>query len=403
MKPESQSLQTRRVRPVRLHESRKWLATINLTGVSNIRLKFGMLVLVIALLLTSASSIAALIYFTCIASDQFVAEARFTVRVTQPLTMEADATGSESSPAELIVQDTLIILSFLKSPAIVEQLEHEIGLRQLYSRADIDYFSRLPRDAKIETFVKYWDAMAVQSVEPSSGIVTLNVAAFSPKDAALIAQACINASEKAVNQLNKEMTSDTLAVSESERKRAESKLIQTRAKLESIRNQKAVIDPIESAASENQLLGIVRGQLLNLQQDYDTQSLYIDKNAPQIRSLQARIQAAQNEIERLTAQQTTQKRSSNTSSVLSDSFPDIEAAALENHIAEKQYASALSRLENIRLASDAKLIYVELFLLPEPPQKPKYPHRTLYGVLFGVLAAAAFLAALAPIRSIRQG
>jgi capsular polysaccharide transport system permease protein len=316
------------------------------------------------------------------------------------MAMEADASGSESS-TDSIAQDTLIALSYLKSRTIVEELDHDIGLRRLYSRTEIDYFSRLPPNAKIEKTVKYWNSMVSASVNPTSGIVTLNVTAFSPKDAAVIAKASIDACEKAVNRLTQEIGSDSVVVSENERERAESKLIESSVKLEAARNRKAVIDPLQSAVSENQLINAVRGQLLNLQQDYDSQSVYVDKNAPQIRTLQARIQAAQSEIDRLSALQTTQKPGPSWLPVLSDSFLDIDAVALDHHIAEVQYASALSRLENARLASDAKLIYMELFLPPEPPQKPKYPRRALYGILFGILAATALVGALAAMRSIR--
>jgi capsular polysaccharide transport system permease protein len=365
------------------------------------RARLGKIALAIALFLISVFSLFAAVYYAFIASDQFVTETRFTVRASQTPTIDANS-GSDSSPSGLILQDTQIVMSYLASRAIVEALDRDIGLHRLYSTDAIDYFSRLPLDAKIEKFVDYWKSMIEVSAQLGSGIVTLSVRSFSADDGVRIVKACIELSETMVNQLNSSLLTDSLAVSLSVYKRAEARLIASRDALEKVRNSESITNPDQSSASLTELISTARAQLLALQQDYEARSLYVGKNTPQIRALQARIEAAKNAIEELTAQQTASGQNSSATKTLSNSFSKLELAKLEYQDAEKQYASSLSRLENVRLASESKSMYLEVFLQPAPAQQPRYPHRTLYVALFILLTAILDVTALFVLRSMRR-
>ncbi len=385
-------------RPLAPTEAHRWISAFKPArpGLYS-RLRKYLLLAALAIIAAASFGIAA--YYLFIASDQFVAEARFTVRAVSAPKLDT-ANESEGAPMGLIVQDTQVVMSYLESRALVEYLQKEIDLRHIYSNDSIDFLSRMAEDAKIETFVRYWKSMVDVSVQPSNGIVTLSVKAFSASDSTRIALACIKASESVINNLNKDVIADSVTASNTERQIAEGRLTESRAKLEQIRNKEAVITTEQSEMSSTQLISKVRSELLSMQQEYETQSRYLAKTAPQSRTLQARIEAAKAELEKLKAQQTHKQNSTGVAS-LSESFLKIESATLEAGVAAAQYASALSRLENARLAAQVKLLYVEVFMPPDPPQRPKYPHRVLMSSLSGAFGLLSCFIAFITLRRMR--
>ena len=324
-------------------------------------------------------------YYAFVASDQYTAEARFTVRGGLP--PKLDGIGAlTGAPPILIIQDTQIIMNFIQSRTMVEELDKAVGVRRLYEDASIDFVSRLKADAKIEKALRYWKSMVDLSVQMPSGIVVMTVNAFSPEDATRIADAAIEASEILVNRMNDKMIEDTVSASDHERQRAEASLARKRADLETARNQEGTLSADKSADAFAGLITSVRGELSKMQQDYDIQRHYVTEDSPTIRNLQAKITAANEEITRLQANLTRSDVAGGVKN-LAGSMSKLEYAALETKIAEKIYASSLALLEHARLASETKLMYINTFVRPVPAQEAKYPHRLLNTALF---AAAAF-------------
>ena len=98
------------------------------------------------------------IYFGLVASDQYVSEAKFTV--SSGAIPKMDNLGSVTGlPPILIVQDTQVVTSYIQSRAMVEQLEHTVGLRDAYGSKSIDWWARFRKDEPIEKFTDYWEKM----------------------------------------------------------------------------------------------------------------------------------------------------------------------------------------------------------------------------------------------------
>ncbi|WP_158811985.1 lipopolysaccharide biosynthesis protein [Beijerinckia sp. L45] len=339
-------------------------------------------------------------YYLFVASDQYTSEARFTVRGGMP--PKLDGIGSLTGvPSILIIQDTQIIMNYIQSRAMVEQLDKAVGLRALYSNPAIDAHSRLKDNVKIEKFLRYWKSMIEMSVQMPAGIVVFTVKAFSPDDATRIADAALEASEILVNQMNDQMIKDTIDVSEKERQRAEANLATTRANLEKARNEEGMLSADKSAEALNGLITQVRGELAKMQQDYDTQRRYVTANSPTIRNLQAKISAANDEIARLQSH-LTQSADGEATKNLAGSMSKLEYMTLENQIAEKMYAASLTLLEHARLASETKLMYINTFVRPVPAQEAKYPRRALDIGLFIAAALACWGALIGILGLVRN-
>ena len=331
---------------------------------------------------------AAYIFF--VASPQYVAEARFTVRGGM-----SGMSEGRGVPIALIVQDTQVILNYMKSRAIVEALNRSVHFEDLYEGDDIDWMSRLAPHKPIEKVVKYWNKHSKLSVQMPSGIVEFTVRAFSPEDAVKVVNAALDASEQLVNQMNDKMREDAVALAETERQRAQSSLAQAMAKLQSTRNEEGMLDPKEQNSAVMELISTVESEKIKLQQEYDSNRRYVRPDAPQMRNLQTKLDAAQKQLDALKAQVTRSPGvKDDGKDVLSGSTSKLDYANLEDQIAEKIYAGSMAALEKAKLLSEAKLLYLNTFVRPVEAQQSEYPKRGTDMLLFALAALAVWVATL---------
>ena len=221
-------------------------------------------------------------YIGFIQSPQYVAEARFTVRGGLPPAM--DSIGSlTGAPSLLIVQDTQVIMNYMQSRSMVEALDKSVKFESLYQDKSIDWFSRLKRDQPIEKVLKYWKAHMGTKVQVPAGIVEFTVRAFTPEDAVKVADAAIDSSEQLVNRMNDQMKHDAVFLAETERQRAMARVVKTRSALEKARNTEGMLSADVAATGLTTLMDAVRGEIIKMQQEYDSQRRFVRPDAPQLR------------------------------------------------------------------------------------------------------------------------
>ncbi|MGH2551232.1 MAG: hypothetical protein ACRDHN_17740, partial [Thermomicrobiales bacterium] len=119
-------------------------------------------------------SLSALVYFTFIASPQYVAEARFTVQGGTPVKLDAFSVVT-GLPSVTVVQDTQVVTSYIESPAIVERLQNKLNLRRMYGDKSIDGISRFDAAEPFEKLVEYWKTKEDVSIQLPGGIVAVTV------------------------------------------------------------------------------------------------------------------------------------------------------------------------------------------------------------------------------------
>ena len=326
-------------------------------------------------------------YLFRVASPQYVAEARFTVRGGLPASLDQLGKGV-NAPSLLIIQDTQVILNYMQSRGMVEDLERSVGYQSLFSAGSIDWLSRLKPHQAIERVVAYWKQHVALSVQMPSGIVVFTVRAFSPGDAVTLSTAALRASEQLVNRMNDTMRQDAMSLAEAERRRSEASLAARRADLERARNQEGILNVADESKGLTTLIGNVQAQILDMRQEYDSQRRYVRADVPQLRNLQTKIDAAEKQVAALRAKMT--QTGPAPAKALSGSISRLDQANLENSIAEKLYAASLTALEQAHLASEGKLMYINAFVQPVVAQQAEYPKRGLDMLIFVLVAATAW-------------
>lgn len=343
-------------------------------------------------------TLATAVYYAFIASDEYVAEARFTVAGGAPPIV--DGIGALTGiPAVAVIQDTQIVTNYVESRAALEKLEKLIDIRKLYSTSEADFLSRFNPDKPIEKFLKYWHKMCSVSIQMPAGVVVLKVRAFTPEDAARIAGAVISISEALINDLNERMNKDAVAGAREELERTSRRLTAAQIALERARNEEGILDAAKTGEALNTLITDTRSDLMKLQEQYASQARFVSKSAPQMTDLKARIDATASQIKELEAKLTSAEPGAASEAPLSASMTKFAELDLERQTAERLYAGSVAALELARITAERRLMYLNTFVQPVAPQEPQYPKRILYSalvaigslVLWGLCGALAIL------------
>jgi capsular polysaccharide transport system permease protein len=338
-------------------------------------------------LVVAIPSFSAAIYYNFVASDQYVAEAKFTVSSSESPAL--DSIGALTGiPAVSVIQDTQIVTNYIQSRAALEKLEALIDIRRLFTRADADWLSRFDSRKPIEKFLRYWRHMIDISIKMPSGIVEVKVRAFAPDDAVRVAQGILDISEALINDMNERMNRDAVSNAEQELNRTSARLTEARISLEKARNDEGFLDASKTADAFNKLITDTRAALLQLQQEYASQRKSVSESAPQMRALKSRIDATASQITELEAKLTAPQLSPESKPTVAASMTKFAELDLERQIAERLYAGAAASLEVARLTSERKAMYINAFVKPVAPQEPQFPRRLLSSFLTLVCSLA---------------
>lgn len=314
------------------------------------------------------------IYLAFFTSDQYVSEVRFAVRggneTSSPSDLLSGLTGSTSA---IRLQDSLILADFIRGRGMVEVLEDQLQLRKKFSGPHVDYVFGFNPNRSIERLVNYWWWQVDVKVDRISGIITVVVAAFTAKDSFDIANVVISASEKLVNDLSERARRDSLRTAQNELALAERLLQSKIAAMKQLRTTEQVLDPTKQSEALTKVISDMRLELVRMESDYAAQRKNVDVTAPQMRVLDARIRAAQDQIRLLEARMTSV--SPDQKGVLAESISHFDRLRLEQEFAQKQYIAAAAALERARMEVESQQVYLTTFLRPVLAEEGIYPKR----------------------------
>lgn len=336
-----------------------------------------------AVLLLVVPNLASIYYFTCVASDQYQSEARFTVRSSSPALGKNQLAKVTGLPTTQIVQDTQIVTNFIQSKDMLTALEGKIDLRKIYGDSSIDPIARLKKDASSEKLLDYWEDIVSVKVDANSGIVTVKLRAFSAADSQRVLQAVVEASEGAVNEVNNRIWRDVIATAQTNLDNAKNQLQTAREHLLSARNQSGVLSVEGSSTILSTLISTVQTERIGLQQKYDAMLGTVSADAPQMRILKREIDSKQKQLDQLNSQIAGQNKSEQN---LADVSVDLSQRELEQSLAEQQFATSMKTLEQVQFVSKQQLLYLDTFLAPSLPDEAEYPKRALW---IGIILAAS--------------
>lgn len=349
--------------------------------------------------------LAATVYYVGYASKQYSASFNFVIRDTRT----AANPGGVVSPLLSMLggsnmasqAENYMVTEYILSRQAVDDLQAKISVRDMYSKADIDWWSRFDGSKPMERFLKYWQYMTTASFDEVTGTAAVEVRAFTPEDAYVIAKTLLSLSEKLVNETEQAPLMEGLRFAESELKRAEERLDQKRAVLTAYRNKETLIEPNSSVVLSNATLaGTLRATIAQIQTDTAAlEKQKLSANSPQLQFLKVRLKSTQ---EQLVAVEAEVAKGKGGNSSIAQAVGRYEELDLERQFAQTMVLSAMQAVDQARANAIAQHIYITPYVRPAMPQTSLYPNRPI-AIL--TVAGACFLfwtIGLLVVRSIRE-
>jgi capsular polysaccharide transport system permease protein len=335
-----------------------------------------------AILLIGLPTIFAILYFGFIASHQYASEVKFAVRSNER-SMGTDQLGLLSQLSSTpLNNDSYIVVEYLKSRQFIEDAKKKINFEIIYAVNKADWLSRLSKNASIEDLVKYWNNRTSIHYDALTGIITVEVRAFTPKDSQIIAKVIEDLSSRLVNQLSANARAERVSAAEADVKRMEIRLASAMAMVQKLRDRTGVIDPAKSATAGVMILGKFQEELARLKTQLAILTRSMNPESLPVVNLKERIKAMQEQID-ATRAQVGAPGTVEIPELSSRLLSEFEGLELEKQFSEKAYVAAMKGLELARSDANRNQRYLSVFVHPHIPEYPLYPKRIMW--IFSVM------------------
>jgi capsular polysaccharide transport system permease protein len=346
------------------------------------------------------------LYFLFIATDQYAAEGRFAIRSSESTPTSTDSSSvmaslglSSSSPT---TADSYIVVEYLQSRRLVEDLQARLDLRKLYSNPDADWYARFDPNGTIENLVSYWQGMSSAYFDSMTGIVQVEVRAFSAADAQRIAAATLESAERLINDLSRRSRDDTVQFAKDDLSRAELRMKFARKAIRDFRDRQRQIDPTQIAAARISVLSSLESELAKEQSTRAMVNSFLNSDAPSVRMMENKITALRDRIAEERNKLGTTGDNKGDTEIMSSIMAEYEELATDREFAETLYKSSLASLEAARIAAERKMRYVASFVEPKRAERAMYPQRFKNIILVFLSCCLAWIVGVLIIYGIRD-
>ena len=357
------------------------------------------------------------IYLFGFAAPQYQAEFRFSVTEVQTPNSGGSTTPDPAAgPGGMMAmasaalggggvhsgsQQNYVVIDYIKSRQVIEELSKRMSLEEIYSRPAIDWWMRFDPEKSRERLLDYWSSMVTTTYDPMTGLAKVEVVAFTPQDAYKIAEALVELSEALVNDISGRSRADAVRFAENEVARARAELEQRRADLAAFRVKEGVIDPTPGAVTTNIQVGAaLQTTLAQLQADFATlKQQNIDERSPASQSVLARINATKQQLQGVEREVANDRVGRDTLARVVAQYDRFE---VERQYAQSTVLTALQTLDRARTNAAAQHLYLTPYVRPAMPTSAAGPAiaKTMTLACLGLFGL--WLVGILLVRSIRQ-
>lgn len=313
--------------------------------------------------------------YNAVATDRYASSASFVVRSASAESggdLMDNLTGSVSAGSTK--SDSYVVRRFLESPDLVRQVDEEFGLFRLFGADRADLGQRLYAWSRFEDKVDYWNRRVSSTYDNTSGILTLEVQAYSAEDANRLADFVMSKVGDLVNQLSFAARESSYAYAREEMEAAEANLREAQEAMRRFRTVNNIADPSLSAGRDDMLAYELNKQIVEQEAALAVLEKNVSREGPNVTGLRDRVEAlrAQRDALREDIGQT-----SAGGIVTAGLMNDYEGLQLDMRVAESRYVSTIEGMENARRDAERQQRYLAVFSDPYPAETAEYPRRVL--------------------------
>lgn len=326
-----------------------------------------------ALLIVGLPTLLAMIYYLMIASPRYVSETQFVVRAAGQSTPSSIGIALQGVGLAPTQTDAFAVHEYITSRDGLTELSRRYEIAEILAPPGVDAFSRYPRPwegRSREALYEGFQRFVTVGYDSTTGISTLRVEAFRPRDAQALTEALLGGGEQLINRLNERSAADAVAQARQAREDARARLSAAQQQLTAFRNREQIIDPTTTAEQSGELIGNLLTEVARLRADR-AQVASEAANSPQLPVFDSRIRAYESQI---AAER--QKVAGNAGS-LAGKLSLYEDLNLARELADRELAQATAAVITAEQEARRQRLYLDRVVSPSLPDEASEPRRWL--------------------------
>lgn len=337
------------------------------------------------------------LYYSFWASPMYISNTKFSVQNTNPSFSGVDISSLLFGGNGKLNNESYVVLEYLKSIFLIKEIDNQLHIIEHYNDKKYDFLTRLSSNPTDKAIIDYWDFAVESSLDMESGIINLNVKAFSPEMAQSLSQALVNKSEELINDMNIRIREDTVKLAHEELAIAEEKVKIAQVAMRKFRDDHSTFDPAVTASGMQSRIAALEAEKTRLETERTQALAIMKKDAPQVKSINVALSAVKKQLEIEKSNVASKIKQSDTISALAAEY---EALTLDLKFAQEQQVTAMKALEVARVNQISQSRYLVSIQDPTLPDESLYPEVFLFtfytfcGTLLGLGLISLVIAAV---------
>ena len=271
-----------------------------------------------------------------------------------------------------------IVLAYITSRHMLEQVASEIDLVAHYSARSRDLWSRLRERPTREELLAYWQWVAKASYDMEKGIISVETKAYARETAMAVNSAVLRFSEVFVNDMNRRAQEDNLRLASQEVQRAEARVAAAAAAIRAFRDSRRELDPAMTAKGLGEVVAGLEAAAARTEAELNAALQIMRPDSLGVLDIQNRLRGIHTQIER---EKSRLAGMDGKQGPLSALVGDYAGLILEEEFANKQLVSAMGMHETARIQAIAQTTYIVPIQPPTLAEESEYPRPFLFTFL----------------------
>lgn len=334
------------------------------------------------------------------AVDQYSTTVVFTVRQVDNTATVVDIIGGVTTIGQNASSETDIVYKYIQSKQLIAAVDKMVDLKSIFSRyAEIDPYFSFDNSGTIEDLVEYWPNMVSIYHDTNTGLLELQVKAFSADDAFLVAEEIVSNSASMINMLNVEALIDTTKYTRQDLDESIDKLKQARQAISTFRTENQVVNPTDDLQGQMGILATLQQRMADSLIELDLLNTITKSPDPRIDQAKRKIVVIDARIEEERAKLSSERSESGT---LSSVFAEFEALKVDLEFSESVYISSLAAYDASLADARRQKTYLTAFVKPTIAERSEYPKRLTLLSLTSLFVILVWLVGVLVVYSIRD-
>ena len=332
--------------------------------------------------------VATVIYLALFATSQYASYMAFTVRSEGHAAASSDLMGGFGAllGGGSAGSDGDVLQNFILSQEMVAKVSARLDLPKLYSGNETwdPVFSYHPEGGTIESLTAYWKRMVHVNHDSKSGIIELEIVAFSPEQAQEIATVVHEESTAMINNLSAIARDDALRYAGEDLDRALEHVKTAREAITAFRMKNQIVDVAADVQGQYGIINGLQQQLATALVEYDLLRGSTTATDPRLPQVELRIQAIRDRI----AEERQKVGKADGEESYASIAGEFERLTVEREFAEALYVAAMRQQELALAEANRQTRYLATHIQPTLAQSSEFPRN---GFILAAVALFAFL------------